>query len=153
MTTLGVTLRPMRADDITAVRQLETALFTDDPWSEAMFREELAASDTRHYLVATADDELVGYAGLCAYAHDQAFVQTIAVEPSRQRRGIGTALLAALVEEADRRGCRHLDLEVRADNPTAIALYERFGFRRIGLRRRYYQPSGTDAVVMRRERP
>ncbi|HEU5033671.1 MAG TPA: ribosomal protein S18-alanine N-acetyltransferase [Mycobacteriales bacterium] len=153
MTTLDVALRPMQLEDLDAVRRLETALFTDDPWSAAMFREELGAHDTRHYLVATAADEVVGYAGLCAYADDQAFVQTIAVDPAHQRHGIGTALLSALVEEADRRGCAHLDLEVRADNPPAIALYERFGFRRIGVRPRYYQPSGTDAIVMRREQP
>jgi ribosomal-protein-alanine N-acetyltransferase len=79
-------------------------------------------------------------------------VQTIGVTGSRQRAGIGTQLLTELIDEAARRGCRRLDLEVRADNAHAIALYEHHGFHRIGVRRGYYQPSGTDAVVMRRER-
>lgn len=94
---------------------------------------------------------IVGYAGLCAYAADQCFVQTIGVDPAYQRRGIGSRLLHELIGEAERRDCRMLDLEVRAGNDAAIAMYEQFGFRAIGRRRGYYQPSGADAIVMRRE--
>ena len=78
---------------------------------------------------------------------------TIAVAPATQRAGLGTRLLTTLLTEAETRGCRRVDLEVRADNTPAIALYERHGFTRIGVRRRYYQPSGTDAIVMRRDAP
>jgi ribosomal-protein-alanine N-acetyltransferase len=116
-----------------------------------MFWSELAERNTRRYLVA--DDEvgkLCAYAGLCAYAPHEAYSQTIAVAPDAQRRGIGDTLLTELIAESLRRGCPHLDLEVRADNETAIRLYERHGFTRIGLRRGYYQPSNTDAAVMRR---
>jgi ribosomal-protein-alanine N-acetyltransferase len=77
-------------------------------------------------------------------------VQTIAVVPDQQGRGLGTRLLLDVIAESKRRGCERLDLEVRADNEVAIRLYERHGFSRVGLRRGYYQPSGTDAVVMRR---
>lgn len=151
--TTRIQLRSMRWWDIPAVMRLETELFADDAWSDAMFWSELAQRDTRHYLVAHTDDvdDVVGYAGLCAYAADQAYVQTIAVDPRRHRSGIGTALLDALITEAGRRGCRRLDLEVRADNPGAIALYDRHGFTALGVRKRYYQPSGADAVVMRRD--
>jgi ribosomal-protein-alanine N-acetyltransferase len=148
MTTTAVALRAMRWWDIARVRELEEALF-DDAWPEAAFWSELAEHDTRHYVVAMAGDLVVGYAGLCVYADDQAYVQTIGVDASYQGRGIGTALLTDLFDEASRRGCAHVDLEVRADNTVAIRLYERHGFRRIGLRKRYYQPSGTDALVMR----
>ena len=68
-----------------------------------------------------------------------------------QGRGIGSMLLDALLTEADRRSPVVL-LEVRADNQVAQGLYQRRGFTEIGRRRRYYQPSGTDAVVMKRER-
>ncbi len=151
--TAAPTLRAMRWWDIEPVMRLETELFAPEEWSAPMFWSELAESRSRWYVVAEDGSDLVGYAGLCAYAKDQAFVQTIGVDRRRHRQGIGTALLVALLEESDRRGCRRLDLEVRADNPGAIALYERHGFRRIGHRPRYYQPSGADAVIMRREQP
>ena len=61
------------------------------------------------------------------------------------------ALLIALLDEARRRGVAHVDLEVKADNDTARRLYERHGFVEIAVRRNYYQPSGTDAIVMRKE--
>ena len=148
---MSVLLREMRWWDIDAVMQMEKELFTDDAWTDTMFWSELAESGSRHYVVADDGHELVGYAGLCAYASGEAYVQTIGVDPSRRRSGIGTALLVALVGEAVRRGCRRIDLEVRDGNDDAIRLYERHGFRRIGLRRGYYQPSGADAVVMRKD--
>ena len=149
---MTVELRPMRWWDIDAVMAMESEPFADESWSESMFWNELSQRDTRHYVVAVDDDEVIGYAGLCAYAPHEAYVQTIGVTKPRQGEGIGTQMLFELIKEADRRGCPRLDLEVRADNATAIALYERHGFHRIGVRRGYYQPSGTDAVVMRRER-
>ena len=149
--TVVTTVRPMRWWDIDPVMQLEHALFGDEAWSNTMFWSELAEHETRWYVVAVDVDGIAGYAGLCSYPPNEAYVQTIAVAPDRQRRGIGTDLLLRLVEEASRRGCRRLDLEVRADNDLAIALYHRHGFRDIGRRRGYYQPSGTDAVVMRKE--
>jgi ribosomal-protein-alanine N-acetyltransferase len=148
---MSVTLRPMRWWDIEPVMRLEKTLFAEDAWSDTMFWSELAERDSRHYVVATTGDVVIGYAGLCAYSADQAYVQTIAVDPAHQRRGVGTALLNALVDESDTRGCNRVDLEVRADNDGAIALYEHHGFVRIGVRRGYYQPSNTDAIVMRRK--
>lgn len=145
-----VTVREMRWWDIEPVMELERELFGDEAWSDTMFWSELAEHTSRWYVVATAGDAIAGYAGLCAYPPHEAFVQTIAVAPRHQQHGIGTDLLARLVVEASRRGCRQLDLEVRADNTVAIGLYERHGFVAIGRRRGYYQPSGTDAVVMRK---
>ena len=141
----------MRWWHIDEVLPLEQELFVDDRWTARTYWSELAQLDTRHYLVAVTGDEVVGYAGLCDYP-DEAFVQTIAVAKKAQRSGLGARLLQALLDEAERRGQRRVLLEVRADNDPAIALYERFGFRRSAVRRGYYQPSGADAVVMRRKR-
>jgi len=116
-----------------------------------MFWSELAERETRLYLVDETDGVVTAYAGLCAYVPHEAYIQTIAVAPSAQRRGIGTALLTRLIAEAQRLGVRHLDLEVRADNGTAQRLYRHHGFTQIAVRRNYYQPSGMDAVVMRLE--
>jgi [ribosomal protein S18]-alanine N-acetyltransferase len=144
-------LRPMRLTDLAAVLALEEELFAPDTWTAAMYRDELARTDTRHYLVAEDDDRLVGYAGLIAY-DDEAHVATIGVAGHRQGEGIGAALLDALLAEADRRRSPVVLLEVRADNEVAQGLYRRRGFTEIGRRRGYYQPSGADAVVMKRKR-
>jgi ribosomal-protein-alanine N-acetyltransferase len=150
-----VHLRTMTLDDLPAVMVLEEELFAPDTWTRAMYRDELSRRDTRHYLVAEDDAEderaIVGYAGLIAY-DDEAHVATIGVAAAAQGKGIGSLLLDALLAEADRRSPVVL-LEVRADNEVAQGLYRRRGFAEIGRRRGYYQPSGTDAVVMKRERP
>ncbi|MEU5883661.1 ribosomal protein S18-alanine N-acetyltransferase [Spirillospora sp. NPDC047279] len=142
----------MTEADLPAVLVLERELFPEDAWSEEMLAGELADQPrTRHYVIAeSGDGEIVGYAGLFA-AGGQADVQTIGVSAAWRGAGIGAALLERLLDEAGRRHSEAVFLEVRADNPPAIRLYERYGFVRAGLRKRYYQPSGVDAVVMRRE--
>ena len=146
-------MRPMRWWDIEAVMVIEHELFGDEAWTDTMFWSELAQRDTRMYLVEDSgqEAEVTAYAGLCAYPPHEAYVQTIAVASTAQNRGTGTALLRALIDEARRRGTAHIDLEVRADNEVAQRLYEHHGFGKIAIRRGYYQPSGTDAIVMRKE--
>ena len=146
---MSATLTRMRWWHIDDVLPLEQELFVDDRWTARTYWSELGQLDTRHYLVALDGVEVVGYAGLCDYP-DEAFVQTIGVAPAAQGTGLGTRLLTALLEEAERRKQHRVLLEVRADNDRAIALYERFGFRRTGVRKSYYQPSGADALVMTR---
>jgi len=137
----------MRWWDIDRLMPVERELFGPESWSAPLFWSELAQGDTRHYLVAEDAGEVVGYAGLCVYP-DEAYVQTLAVRGSHQGRGFGAALLMALLTEAATRRRDVVALEVRADNERAQALYRRFGFAPVGRRRGYYQPSGTDAVVM-----
>lgn len=148
---MSVDLVPMRWWHIGKLLPLEAELFPEEQWSESMFWSELA-QPSRHYLVAERTDDagnvdVVGYAGLCCYV-GEAYIQTIGVIPEVQGTGIGGLLLTALLEESVRRGEDVVTLEVRADNPTAQAIYERFGFLPIGRRKRYYQPSGVDAIVM-----
>jgi ribosomal-protein-alanine N-acetyltransferase len=154
-----VFLRPMRWWDLDEVLDVETELFGAEAWSAGLLWSELAQADTRHYLIAQLVEParqvspaapaglLAGYAGLAAYP-DEGLIQTMAVRRDRWGSGIGTLLLTALLDEAQRRGLPQVELEVRADNDRAQRLYERFGFERIGVRRGYYQPSGTDAIVM-----
>jgi ribosomal-protein-alanine N-acetyltransferase len=139
----------MTRADVAAVMLLEEELFAPDTWSAAMYRDELSRTDTRWYLVAEDETGVVGYAGLIAYP-DEAHVATIGVTGARQGEGVGALLLDALLAEADRRSPVVL-LEVRADNEHAQGLYRRRGFTEVGRRRGYYQPSGADAVVMKRE--
>lgn len=101
---------------------------------------------------AVGEHVLAGYAGMMfAPGGSQADVLTIAVRPSHWGSGIGSALLATLLQAARERGLAEVFLEVRADNPRAHGLYLRRGFAEVGVRRGYYQPSGTDAIVMRKD--
>jgi ribosomal-protein-alanine N-acetyltransferase len=143
-----IELRRMRWWDIDPVLAIEQELFEADSWTAGLFWSELAQHDSRHYVVLTADD-IVGYAGLAVLDGD-AYIQTIAVAQRLWGEGLGTVLLADLLTTAEEHGARTVGLEVRADNERAHRLYERFGFRVIGVRRGYYQPSGADAHVMER---
>ncbi|PMR59924.1 ribosomal-protein-alanine N-acetyltransferase [Verrucosispora sp. ts21] len=134
---------------IDEVLTIEADLFGAEQWSAAMFWNELA--NGHHYRIATDDDGTVlGYAGLAVAPPDEAWVQNIAVRRDAQRRGIGRLLLEELLAEAARRDLRAVLLEVAVDNAPAQRLYAGYGFEPIGVRRGYYQPSNTDALVMRR---
>ncbi|WP_431883355.1 ribosomal protein S18-alanine N-acetyltransferase [Micromonospora gifhornensis] len=147
-------MSPVRLDrfrwwHIDEVLAIEADLFGAEQWSAAMFWNELAHG--HHYRIATDDDGAVlGYAGLAVAPPDEAWVQNIAVRRDAQRRGIGRLLLEALLAEAARCDLRSVLLEVAADNAPAQRLYAGYGFEPIGVRRGYYQPSNTDALVMRR---
>jgi ribosomal-protein-alanine N-acetyltransferase len=163
----------MVAADLVDVLALEHELFRDDPWTPEMFADEIVQPpESRLYLVAEADadgggvDErdivsgpnraggpvMAGYAGLLFVpGGSQADVLTIAVRASHWGQGIGSQLLDTLIRAARERGCAEIFLEVRADNPRAHGLYQRRGFDEIGVRRGYYQPSGADAIVMRKD--
>ena len=145
-----VVLRPMTLADLEQVLELERAVFGEEAWTRQMLVGELEQQPaSRYYLVADDGGRVAGYAGLLG-AGWQGDVLTLAVATNRWGNGIGSALLEALLAEAARRGCTEVFLEVRADNARAQRLYRRHQFTEIGIRRGYYQPSGADAVVMKR---
>jgi len=145
-------LRRAEPADVPAIMELERSVFENDAWSERSMRSEVAG-EHGYYLVAFAPespDRLAGYAGLLApRGGGEGDIQTIAVAPHARRRGLGRQLMLALIAEARRRGAREVFLEVRADNPGAQTLYRDLGFEEIGVRPKYYQPDGVDAIVMR----
>jgi ribosomal-protein-alanine N-acetyltransferase len=133
---------------ITAALPIERDLFGAEQWSAAMFWNELANG---HHYIAALEDGLVGYAGVALSPPTEAWINNIAVRRDRQRHGIGRALLDELLAIARRAGIHLTLLEVAKDNVAAQRLYDEYGFEVIGLRRGYYQPSNTDALIMRRE--
>jgi ribosomal-protein-alanine N-acetyltransferase len=146
----GLQLRLMTTADLDAVLALELALFGEEAWSRQMLAGELGQQPaSRFYLIAEDAGKLVGYAGLLA-AGVQADVLTIAVDTAHWGQGVASELLRQLLAEAKRRACIEVFLEVRADNARAQRLYHWWGFAEVGIRRGYYQPSGMDAIVMRR---
>jgi [ribosomal protein S18]-alanine N-acetyltransferase len=139
-------IRRLTYADLPQVIAIERRAFPT-PWSLAMFVLELSKS-SGVCLAATRDGELAGYL-VCARYDAVWHVMNIAVDPPLQRRGIASALLGALIDAVDDgSGTPQMTLEVRPTNPGAIALYERFGFRSAGVRPRYYQDNGEDAVIM-----
>ncbi|MFI9007272.1 ribosomal protein S18-alanine N-acetyltransferase [Actinosynnema sp. NPDC053489] len=142
-----VTIAPLRRRDAARCARIERDLFAgDDPWSADAFRSELDGGN--FYVGAYVGDVLIGYAGL-GLTDYEASVHTIAVVAEHQGGGVGKALLRTLLAKADELGVP-VFLEVRTDNDRAIALYLAHGFEHLGLRRRYYQPSGADAYTMGR---
>ena len=141
-----VELTAMRRRDLRHVMEIERAVFPE-PWRLNIFTSELALRKGRAYRVAKAGRELAGYLGLM-FVEEEAHVTTVAVSPAYQHRGVGTVLLLDAVQTALAHGARHLSLEVAAGNERAQALYRRFGFAPVGVRKGYYPITGEDAFVM-----
>ncbi len=136
----------MRRRDLRQVMAIEQVVFPE-PWSHAVFASELALRKGRAYRIARVGKETVGYVGLM-FVHDEAHVTTVAVAPEHQGRGIGTRIMLGTVQIALEEGARTISLEVAAGNERAQALYRRFGFVPVGVRKGYYQLTGEDAIVM-----
>lgn len=143
----AVQMRALEARDLDRVAELEPELFGVGAWSRQTYEQEIERDD-RVYLAAVDDGgTLLGYGGVAL--DPEWTIMTVGVAPQARRRGVATALLDALVDAVrDARGTE-LFLEVRAHDGGAQQLYRNAGFVRVGLRKRYYQPEGADAVVMR----
>lgn len=144
----GLRLRilPMHVDDLPAVQVIEKQSFTT-PWPPQAYRSELESNDLAHYISAWLGGRIVAYAGMWLMI-DEAHITTFAVDPAWRRRRIGDRLLMVLLDLAIAREARDATLEVRVSNLAARRLYEKFGFRPVGIRPRYYSDDGEDALVM-----
>jgi ribosomal-protein-alanine N-acetyltransferase len=136
-------IRRLTYGDLPSVLSIERRAFPT-PWSLAMFVLELS-KPSGICLAATTEDGLAGYLVCSRYA-DVWHLMNVAVAPELRRRGIATALMRQLFDEAG--ADARYTLEVRTSNDEAIAMYRRFGFRPAGRRRRYYHDNGEDALIM-----
>ena len=143
MTTETLTIRPLSYADLPQVIAIERRAFAT-AWSLAMFVLELSKPSSV-CLAALSERRVAGYLVCSRYAGVW-HLMNIAVDPASRRRGIARALLEALLARAGREV--PYTLEVRPSNTSAIALYEQFGFRSAGVRPRYYQDTGEDALIM-----
>jgi [ribosomal protein S18]-alanine N-acetyltransferase len=139
----------MTLADLRAVHAIERASFAV-PWPDDAYRNELLTNRLASYVVARAGDVVVGFGGLWVMV-DEAHVTTFAVEPGWRRRGVGERLLLGLLDIGVARGAREATLEVRLSNMPARRLYEKYGFRPVGIRPRYYSDNGEDALIMTTE--
>lgn len=142
-------IRPMTVNDLPAVQIIEHSSFST-PWPVHAYRQEIESNRLAHYLVATLGGAIVAYGGIWLMV-DEAHVTTFAVHPGYRRRGIGERLLLALLDLALARQAREATLEVRLSNLGARRLYEKYGFRPVGIRPRYYSDDNEDALIMTTE--
>jgi ribosomal-protein-alanine N-acetyltransferase len=138
----------MKAEHVPQVAALEKLCFAD-PWSEMSIASELR-SIWSYWVVAVADDQVVGYIGSQSSC-DETDVMNVAVHPDWRRRGIAESLIVNLIAELKNRGSHALMLEVRVSNDGAIALYEKLGFHQVGCRKNYYRNPKEDALILRKE--
>lgn len=170
-------LAPMRLDDIPEVSRVERQCFSN-PWPQSAYRRELRNGANNYYVVlwhhddgaderpARAEsrgplallpfvrradpvttDTIAGFAGMWVL-YDEAHITTIGVAPQFRGKGLGELLMVELFEQAVKRNAEWVTLEVRVSNGTAQALYEKYGFTRQGVRKRYYSDNGEDAWIM-----
>lgn len=143
---MTITIETMRREHLSDILGIEEAVFKT-PWTEEMFAQELDDPCLSMAFVALEHGRLVGYM-LSWLLRQEVHLINIAVAPDSQRAGIGRKMLNYLLGLAVESRRRFITLEVRESNRSAIRLYESFGFKRIGVRPRYYQEDGENAVVM-----
>jgi len=143
---VAIVVDRMTVDDLIAVHVIERESFST-PWPAQAYREEIEHNRLAHYIVARSGNSIVGFAGIWLLV-DEAHITTFATRSAWRRQGIGERLLAALLDLALARGAKEATLEVRPSNIPAKRLYEKFGFKVVGVRPRYYSDNNEDALIM-----
>ncbi len=142
-----LTYTKMTIEDLPEVLRIERESFPN-PWSRQMFERDILHNKLAHIYTVRQDGlaALIGYFSIWKIV-DEGHLVTLAVEPSRRRLGLGSAILRDVVRLAEELSIRKITLEVRECNREAIRLYNRFGFIKAGVRLKYYE-DGTDAWIM-----
>lgn len=140
-----IEITTMTSDHVAQIAEIEKLCFSD-PWSENSVASELG-NRLSLWLVALDGDTVAGYVGSQSVL-DEADMMNVAVHPDYRRRGIGQNLVLALADALKEKGIQALMLEVRQSNAPAIALYEKLGFRQVGLRPNYYRNPKENALIL-----
>ena len=143
----SVIIREMKETDLDEVSDIEMQCFTR-PWTRENFRDSINRDDTI-FVVAADDTEVAGYVGMYV-AFGEGEITNVAVSPMRRREHIGSALIAGVNTIAETENMSSIILEVRASNTAAIALYSKFGYENIGVRKNFYDFPREDAIIMKR---
>ena len=144
---LTVKIKPMEKSDVDSVVLIEEKAYGQHHWSKDSFMSELSNELAKYFSAFNENGELIGYAG-CWQILEEAHITTIAVLPQYRRKSLGEALLVTLLEQCYRDMIKYITLEVRVSNTAAITLYEKYGFKSLGVRKGYYQDNNEDALIM-----
>ena len=139
-------IRRMTLVDVPAVHEIERETFSR-PWSLKSFEDEMTTNKCARYMVAERGGRVVAYAGAwCIF--EEGHITNVAVAKDERGLGIGLAVTRALMQYAANLGVQYMTLEVRRSNAVAQGLYARLGFVELGVRKRYYEDNGEDALLM-----
>ncbi|MFR7590580.1 MAG: ribosomal protein S18-alanine N-acetyltransferase [Longibaculum sp.] len=142
-------IRAMDINDVERVVELENILFTSS-WNASDFMYEILENQFSYNFVLEEDECIVGYVGVWIM-YEQSQITTIGIDPLYQRRGLGRALLEAMIDFALQQDCQVMSLEVRISNQKALSLYQSLGFQTKAIRKNYYQDNHEDAYLMVKE--
>ena len=140
------TVRALDENCLDQLMEIENASFTL-PWSRESYHNDITNNDMATYIGVFDGDRLLGYGGFWHIA-DEAHINNIAVHPACRRGGVGMVVMQTLINLAIVKGCVAMTLEVRVSNAPAQALYEKLGFRTMGVRPKYYHDNDEDAAIM-----
>jgi ribosomal-protein-alanine N-acetyltransferase len=140
------TIRLAERRDVTELLFIEESQFPE-PWSRRILLDELSNTETRRYTVAVANKRILGYLGVM-FVLDELHINTIGTLPGEEGRGIASSLMDDAWADARVRGLKRATLEVAVSNERAIALYYRYGFAPVGVRKNYYEQINEDALIL-----
>lgn len=144
---MNITIRRMQASDVDNVITIEEKAYGEHHWSKESFLNELSNELARYNCAFDEDGNLVGYSG-CWQILEEVHITNIAVSPDFRRKKVGEKLLKRIVDECYENMAKYITLEVRVSNTPAINLYEKYGFKSLGVRKGYYQNNNEDALIM-----
>ncbi len=140
------TIRLAERRDVPEILVIEVAQFPE-PWSRTMLLDEISNVENRRYTVAVESKSIIGYLGVM-FVMDELHINTIGTLPGHEGRGVATSLMDEAWEDAKGRGIARATLEVAVSNERAQALYGRYGFRPVGIRKNYYERIQEDALIL-----
>ena len=144
---MEIKIQSMQKSDLDSVINIEEKAYGEHHWSKDSFMNELSNDLARYYSVFNEQEELIGYAG-CWQILEEVHITNVAVSPEYRRKKIGEALLKQIIDDCYKNKAKYITLEVRVSNKAAISLYEKYGFKSLGVRKGYYQNNNEDALIM-----
>ena len=143
---MDIKIQKMAIENIDDILAVEELCYGEHHWSYESFVSEINNNISSYYC-AVIDGKCIGYMGIWKIV-DEAHVTNLSVHPDFQNQKIAHRLLLNSIEECYKNKIKFITLEVRASNEKAIHLYEKFGFKSLGLRKKYYQDNNEDALIM-----
>lgn len=140
------TIRRAERRDVPDILAIEVAQFPE-PWSRTMLLDEITNVENRRYTVAVGSQSIIGCLGVM-FVMDELHINTLGTLPGNEGRGVATSLMDEAWEDAKERGIARATLEVAVSNERAQALYGRYGFRPVGIRKNYYERTQEDALIL-----
>ena len=142
---MAMKIEKMTSEHLEQVCKIEKECFSH-PWSLQSLESELN-NDTSYFLVATENDEVIGYIGMSVVI-DEGYIFNVAVNVNHRKKGVATALVNELVTYGKKNNFYFITLEVRESNEKAKSLYSKFGFVKVGERKDYYSDPKENAILM-----